>query len=118
MNEVTGTDFEPIKDNELIWIGVDFDKTLANNTGYPNYELTEPMEGAIDAMYEIVKRGFKIIIVTARGYADYHKIEEWCEKYNVPVRRIICGKPLVRWMIDDRNVEFKGDWKKTLTSIV
>ena len=117
--EVTGTPFEkPITDNELKWIGVDLDKTLANNSGYPNFDLLEPMEGAIDAIWEIVKRGFKITIVTSRAYPDYHKIEAWCEKYNVPVRRIICGKPLVRWMVDDRNIEFKGDWKETLTKIV
>lgn len=106
-----------LTNNDLIWIGVDFDKTLADNSGYPDYKIKKPMPGAVEAMKKLNKLGWKIIINTARGYENYEMIESWCLKYKIPFRRIICGKPLVRWMIDDRNIEFNGDWDAVLDKI-
>ena len=103
---------------DLKWIGVDLDMTLAHNTGYPDFALLSPMEGARDAMIEIKNRGFKGIVFTARAYGDYKTIEDWLNKYDIPFSRIICGKPLLRWMVDDRAIGFNGDWQDALDKII
>lgn len=107
--------WEPLEATK--WIGVDFDGTLATNSGFPDYVPSVPLAGAVEAMTRIEQQGFKIIIFTARAWADYHNIEAWCKKYGIPVRRIICGKPLFLHMIDDRNIEFSGDWKSVLAKL-
>lgn len=92
---------KPRKDDELKWIIVDFDNTIANNSGYPDFEPLEPTEGAKEALEEITRRGFKIIVWTARHYSDYEKIEHWLEQHEIPFRGIVCGKVLGKYMIDD-----------------
>lgn len=101
----------PITNEQTKWYGVDFDLTICSNNGHPNYEPGEPLPGAVESLNNLSKIG-KIIIFTARPWSDYHNIEKYCEHYNIPVRRIICGKPLFVCMIDDKNIEFNGDWKE------
>jgi hypothetical protein len=96
---------EPIKD--IYWVGIDLDNCLANNSAHPEYELLEPIEGAKEALEELVRRGYKPIIFTARSWADYDYIEKWLEFQEIPFRRIICGKPLLFKMHDDKNVNFR-----------
>jgi len=103
-------DWKPITEPEIKWLGIDFDGTLCNSSGFPDYIPGEPLPGAVEAMKEFDAMGYKITIFTARHWADHHNIEKWCEKYEIPVRRIICGKPLLLRMVDDRNIEFGGDW--------
>lgn len=94
------------------WIGVDWDKTVVDNSGYPDFIPTTPIEGAVETLNKLNDDGWKIIIFTARPWADYQNIEKYCEEYKIPVRRIICGKPLFVCMIDDKNIEFNGNWKE------
>jgi hypothetical protein len=110
-------EWRPLTNEEIKWIGVDFDETLCHNTGFPNFIPTEPVKGAVEAMKAIDAKGYKITVFTARHWTDYHNIEGWLNHHGIPFRRIICGKPLLRWMIDDRNVEFDGDWDKVLNKI-
>lgn len=105
-----------MRNEDLKWIGVDFDGTLAYSS-YPDFEIQEPLPGAVEAMQTLHSEGWKIVIYTARPSVDYPKIEAWCRKHNIPIRDIHCGKPLFRYMIDDRNIEFDGDWAKTLSKI-
>ena len=107
----------PIENNELKWIGLDLDETLAHNTGMPDFNLQEPTEGAKEFVDQIVEDGYKPIIFTARGWTQYNIIEEWLDKHEIQHRRIICGKPLLKYMIDDKNIEFKGDWKEVYKKI-
>ena len=105
---------KPMTDAEMKWLGIDLDKTIANGTGYPDFELTTPLKGAKEALKSLEKDGWKIIIYTARPWADYPKIEHWLDQNKIPHRRIVCGKILVKWMIDDRNLAFSGDWTEIL----
>ena len=105
------------KDNELRWLLIDLDGTLAYSEP-PDYELQEPIEGAREAMEKLTSKGWKIIIYTARPWIDYEIIENWLNKYQIPFRRIICGKPLGKYIVDDRNLEFHGDWEETMRKIV
>lgn len=106
--------WHPIENKEIKWLLVDFDETIANNDGFPNYTPLEPIEGAVESLQELDKAGYKITVFTARAWVDYANIEKYCKHYKIPVRRIICGKPLGKCLIDDRAIGFRGDWKKTL----
>jgi hypothetical protein len=109
--------WSPIANEEIKWIGVDWDCTLFNNSGFPNFEPTIPMEGALEAMNELDKLGYKITIFTARPWSDYQNIENYCKYYNIPFRRIICGKPLFKFMVDDRAIGFRNNWKEVVKEI-
>lgn len=106
-----------LPNNELKWILIDFDDTVACNSGHPDYRPTVPVKGAREALIGLEKEGWKITIYTARGWADYALIEEWLETFSIPHRRIICGKPLGKYIIDDRNIPFDGNWKKALKKV-
>lgn len=110
--------WSPIKNEEIKWLGIDFDETIASNSGFPDYTPGNPLEGAVDAIKRLDEMGYKITIFTARPWVDYSNIEKYCEHYGIPVRRIICGKPLFKCMIDDKNVEFKGDWNKAFLDVL
>ena len=106
--------WQPITDEEVKWWGVDFDWTICKNTGHPLYIPTEPLEGAVEALKLIDSLGYKITVFTARHWADYQNIESWCNHFGIPVRRIICGKPLLRTMYDDKNFGTKIDWQSVI----
>ena len=108
----------PITSDEIKWALIDFDKTVANNTGFPNYFPLEPMSDAVEYLNKINDLGYKITIFTARPWADYSNLEKWCKHYKIPVRRIICGKPLGRFFIDDLAISYRGDWKETYTALI
>ena len=105
-----------IKERELKWIGIDLDKTLTH-TKYPEFKLTKPIKGAKEALKKLNKDGWKITISTSRAWADYENIERWLLKWDIPFRRIVCGKLLCKFFIDDRNIEFNGDWKETIEKL-
>ena len=98
--------FEPIKNDELIRMGLDFDGVLAQLSKPPKYEMGEINEGTEWALNEMVKLGFKPHIFTARPDPEYSHLEQWAEHYNLPIRGIRTGKPLFKWMPDDRAIEF------------
>lgn len=101
---------------DLKWIGVDLDDTIARSI-WPEEGIGEVLAGTRDALYELVKKGFKVYIFTARPWNDFEAIERFCKDHDLPVRGIIGGKPLFRWIIDDKAISFDGDWKKTMKEI-
>jgi len=103
--------WKPITKEQIKGIGVDFDDTIASNSGFPDFIPGEPLPGAVETLHKLVEQGYKIWIYTARPWTDYHNIEAYCEHYKIPARRIICGKPFFNCVVDDKNIEFDGDWK-------
>lgn len=91
---------------ELKWIAVDFDGTIADTSIDNNFRLesVSPVKGAVEGLYELAKMGWKIIVYTSRPWSEYNEIEKWLEENNVPYRRIICGKLMARYYVDDRNL--------------
>lgn len=108
---------DDIKSDKLKWIGVDLDGTLAEFI-WPDRGIGPIKPGAKEAMERLVDNGFKVVIYTARQWSHYEAIEKWCKDNELPVRKILCGKPLFRWVIDDKNCEFKGDWAETINKIL
>lgn len=100
--------------SQLQWALIDLDGTLAEPTWTPEnptHHIGEPIKANVEKALALVERGWKIIIHTARPWADYANIEAWCEFHGIPARRIVCGKLLGGIMIDDRNVDIASpDW--------
>lgn len=94
---------------------MDFDNVIARSI-FPKPGIGEIMPGAEEALWNLQEQGWKVVVWTARPWSDYENIEHWLNDQNLPFSRIICGKPLVRWLIDDRNIEFNpkdpNQWKK------
>lgn len=105
-----------LTNEELKWLGIDFDNTIAHSS-YPDFAIGEPLEGAVEALQKLHADGWKIWIHTARPSVDYIKIEEWCERHGIKIKGIVTGKPLFKYYIDDRALAFKGDWKEILDQV-
>lgn len=105
-----------IREQELKWLGVDLDDTIATSK-YPKFKLGKPINGSKEALDKLTKNGWKVIIYTSRPWNEYDVVERWLIKWSIPFRRIICGKLLPRIFIDDRNIEFDGNWKKALKKV-
>jgi hypothetical protein len=93
----------PLPSDGLRWVSVDFDETIAHNSGYPDYIPKEPLGGVKEKLEALEEKDYKIIIHTARPWADYTNIEQFMDYYKLPFRRIVCGKLLAKYYIDDRN---------------
>src|SRR5690242_14912830 len=89
--------------DELIWAAVDLDGTLAISV-WPEPGIGEPIGVNVAKALELRKRGYKIVIHTARGWEHYQEIEQWLVKHGVPFDKIVCGKLLARVYIDDRAI--------------
>jgi hypothetical protein len=103
-------------------ICIDFDGVIHKySKGFHDGTLyDEPMEGAKEYLCELKEDGYEIWIFTAR-LADLEfvkknqnnpkeKIKEYLDKYDVPYDYITGSKVPAMAYIDDRGIEFKGDW--------
>ena len=107
-----------ITSEELKWVGLDWDNCLCDNSGMPDFTPTELLPGAKAAVERIIAKGFKPVVFTARPWSEFHLIKNKIKETGLQIKTIICGKPLMRTMIDDRAIGFRGDWKKAVDEIV
>lgn len=92
---------------------VDFDGVLNNYKYYDPNDLYTPRDGAKEFLMELSKR-FYVIIFTAR---DNEKVIEWLDKYDMPYNEVTnIKKPAVAY-IDDRAIQFNGDYDEILNII-
>lgn len=89
---------------ELKWLAVDFDGTIAGSV-WPDPGIGEPIRVNVLKLREAARAGWKIVIHTARSWADYEVIESWLNHHEIPFKAIVCGKLLAHRYIDDRAVE-------------
>lgn len=107
-------------------ICVDLDNTICHTKkDNENYQDVLPIDGAIESLKQLKEQGCYIIIFTARnmrtfdgniGKINKHQmpiILEWLKQHDVPHDEIILGKPHVNFFIDDKGIEFRGNWKET-----
>ena len=100
-------------------IVIDLDDTLTIADSQKSYQEVLPREDVIDTLREYKKRGFEIVIATARNMRTYSGhvgkinantlpiILEWLEKHNVPYDEIIVGKPSA---IPDQDLLYYTDY--------
>lgn len=100
--------------DQLIWLAVDLDGTLAEKVWTPDNptsEIGEPIWKNIPKLKQAVEQGYKVVIHTARPWSDYEAIELWLNYHNIPYRAIVCGKLLAAAYVDDRAIHAdEKDW--------
>lgn len=92
-------------------IALDFDGVLHAYTGWNGPVPTgKPIEGALDACVELMKK-FEVIIFTTR---DAEKTSFWLRKHGFPALKVTNTKPICILLVDDRAVTFHGEWTPEL----
>jgi len=86
-------------------ICVDIDGIIAIETkgfGKDYYPKRTPNTYTIETLQDYYRRGFKIILYSARYQEDKKMTEVWLKKHNVPYDELILGKPQAEFYADDR----------------
>lgn len=105
------------------WVCVDFDDTLAQKDpdGEHLLDSVDPVEGAQAALKQMIGKGWRVTIFTARAhFADKDpewkpKVEKWLHKHDIPYSEIWSGpKPPADAFIDNAAIHFDGDWGEAL----
>lgn len=103
---------------------MDFDNTIANHDGpFRSGYFGELIPGAVDALTNLKRMGYKIIIWTVRD--DSVELREFLDSNNIPYDRV--NTPYHRFTqspkvyadlyIDDRSLHFDGDWEKVVAKV-
>jgi hydroxymethylpyrimidine pyrophosphatase-like HAD family hydrolase len=93
--------------SQLKWIALDHDGTMSTSTWSPENptsEIGEPIWENVSKALALVADGFKLVVHTARPWADYEALESFYDHYDIPVRSIVCGKLLAVAYVDDRGI--------------
>jgi hypothetical protein len=95
----------PRPSEELLWFAIDLDGTLAEawKPGDDAYSIGAPIWDNIKKCREVSRAGYKVVIHTARPWSDFELIEWWLRHHFVSYHRIVCGKLMAKYYIDDRN---------------
>jgi len=113
-------------------IGVDFDGVICPyNRDYRGAGVyTAPVEGAVQGMTALAQSGYELIINSCRGETE--ALEEYLNEYKIPYHGINTHQPekttpkkFIRnshkifcdIYLDDRGLQFHGDWAATVQSI-
>src|SRR6266496_1086543 len=104
-------DFASLADDEelseLKWALLDVDGTLAEplwTPDNPTKDIGPPIPKNIAKALKLYYAGYKLTVWSSRPWSDYLRVERWCERNKLPVRRILLGKPLGGVYCDDRAV--------------
>jgi len=94
-------------------IAVDFDGVIHKySKAYHDGTIyDEPIDGARDAIRLIRKKGYRVVVFTARD--DGPGIDAWLKKHKIMVDEITNVKPRAVMYIDDRGVRFTT-WRDML----
>jgi len=102
-------------------ICIDFDGTITNYQGYkgsPDIIEDELNPGVIESINEL-KKDYKIIIFSVRATTSIGKVAimKYLVKHNVYFDKVTHEKLGADLYIDDRGIQYKGDWRQTMKDI-
>jgi hydroxymethylpyrimidine pyrophosphatase-like HAD family hydrolase len=113
--------------NKTRYICIDLDGTIAAYSGWQGpAHFGEPLPGVRAALGKLKEKGWRIIVFTTRG--DVASIRDYLESHDIPFDYINenpdqpagtnTGKPVAQVYVDDRAVQFQGNWTETLDEIL
>lgn len=96
-------------------IAIDFDGVLNEYKGYDRKNLYQPRKKAKEFLIELNKK-YTVIVFTSRLKFD---VERWLKKHHLDeyVVRVTNDKPPAFAYIDDRGINFDGDYDKVLRKL-
>lgn len=106
---------------------IDFDGTIFPFG--PLWSDAPPNDGAVDVMHRLKSMGYTIAIFSSRlskEWAEAHGedvyqhqeyMAEMLDKHGVPWDRFVWEKVKADFYVDDRAVEFRGDWYEVFDKI-
>ena len=101
-------------------ISIDFDNTLVEPSRFiaPHIINGKPEPGAKEALIKLSEY-FEIIIFSCRaaGGGGKEAIADWMKKYEIPYSLITNIKLPSLFYVDDRSLNYNGDWKSVLHTI-
>ncbi len=109
------------------YVCIDLDGTIAHYKEWQGEEFFgEPVEGVQAALQQLRSHGWKIIIYTTRS--NQPLIEGYLTKNSIPFdyinynpdqpKNALGGKPYADVYIDDRGIQFNGNWPVTLNEVL
>tara|TARA_B100001093_G_scaffold429545_1_gene424844 strand:- start:935 stop:1237 length:303 start_codon:yes stop_codon:yes gene_type:complete len=96
---------------------IDLDGTICSEEKQFSRALAKIKDGAKESLEILRDKGYKIIIYSARTWAEYEMTENWLKANEVPYDQIILGKPQGDYWIDDRAIRFRS-WDKVMNQIL
>lgn len=89
-------------------IALDFDGVIHAYDGWKNGKISGPIDGARDAVVELIRRGQEVVIFSTR---DPAMIQAWLAVHGFPQNlKITNVKEPFYVMVDDRAFRFNGQW--------
>lgn len=106
-----------LQDERKLTILLDIDGVVASypfakGDTYDETKMGEPLPGAVKAVQRLHAH-YKLVIFTTR---KEEVVKPWLEKHNIPFDDYF-HKPLNWVIIDDRAIQFNGDWNDILKQI-
>lgn len=111
-------------------IAVDFDGVIhGHSKGWHDGTIYDPpVPGVAEALTKLRER-FRVVVYSCRSYDrlfdgvlepnQVSQMTEYMNKHGIPFDEIYVGhgKPVAYLYIDDRAVQFNGDWRATLRDV-
>jgi len=116
-----------LKMSDQKYVCIDLDGTIAHYEEWKGEtHFGEPVEGVQEALKQISYAGWKIIIFTTR--ANRKLVSEYLLSHSIPFdyinenpdqpKNAIGGKPYAEAYIDDRGIQFNGNWQETANEVI
>lgn len=90
---------------------MDFDGVLARHeTGDPITKIGEPLTPGINLAKQIIKQGYRLVVLTARPTKMQDEISDWLKKQGVKAQ-VTNVKPPAELYIDDRAIRYPKNFQ-------
>lgn len=90
-------------------ICLDFDGTLHDPTNRKaGYKMGQPVEGAVEACWQLAGDGHLLMVHTARAQIDEYvqHVVDWLTYFKFPVMPVVVFKPIADVYVDDKALRF------------